>query len=297
MNDFWNKVLPNQGKTDHGKFNGADLLIIILDLILLGYTCYRSWRFLQGTFAGNDTTGEYTIAAIIALVGLDIAAVVWSLVWMFGSTTKWQNVVSLTMFVVSLIGMVLTSMVDTLTGEGNVPAVLKQSAYYGVPAIILLNVSIGVVYHMISPQISLGRKKRQMEANIHEQQALGELAQRENAMKLELAQSLVRQQDALLEQQQRLAEQKMLIDANNLGITSAMSDEGTIKRRGESVREQIKNNVANGGTTNIPAAPAPTDHPSQEAIAYAMAILKAERAKGTETLVHAETPLPPASFQ
>ena len=144
MNDFWNKILPGSVKTDHGKFNSADLLIVVLDLILLGYTCYRSFRFLQNTFAGNDTTGEYTVAAIIALVGLDIAAVAWSLVWMFGSTTKWQDIVSLLMFVVSIIGMVLTSMTDTLSGEGTVPVALQYSAYYGVPAIILLNVAAGI---------------------------------------------------------------------------------------------------------------------------------------------------------
>lgn len=244
MNDFWNKILPGSVKTDHGKFNGADLLIIVLDLILLGYTCYRSFRFLQNTFAGNDTTGEYTVAAIVALVGLDIAAVAWSLVWMFGSTTKWQDVVSLLMFVVSIIGMVLTSMTDTLSGEGAVPEALKFSAYYGVPAIILLNVAAGITYHMISPQVALGRKERRLKADIRETQRLGEIAQKDTAMKLELAEKQMRQNDELIERQQRLAEQQIKIDGMNLGINQALSDDSNAKRHGAAVRRQIESNVA-----------------------------------------------------
>ncbi len=244
MNDFWNKILPGSVKTDHGKFNGADLLIVVLDLILLAYTCYRSFRFLLATFAGNDTTGEYTVAAIIALVGLDVAAVAWSLVWMFGSTTKWQDVVSLLMFIVSIIGMILTSMTDTLSGEGTVPESLKFSAYYGVPFIILLNVAAGITYHMISPQVSLGRKERRMRADITETQRLGEIAQKDTAMKLELAEAQAKQNDELIARQQRLAEQKIMLDAMRLGIDRAMSDDETVKRRGAQVQQQITSNVA-----------------------------------------------------
>lgn len=243
MQDFWNKLLPGSIKTDHNKFNGADLLIIVLDLILLGYTCYRSFRFLQNTFAGNDTTGEYTIAAIIALVGLDVAAVAWSLVWMFGSTTKWQDVVSLLMFVVSIIGMVLTSMTDTLAGEGTVPDALKFAAYYGVPAIILLNVSAGITYHMISPQVALSRKERRLKADTLETKRLGELAQQDTAMKLEIAEKHARQNDELISRQQRLAQQKITLDGIQLGISRAMSDDDAMKQRGQSVFEQLRNAV------------------------------------------------------
>lgn len=244
MQDFWNKVLPGSVKTDHGKFNSADLLIIILNILLFGYTAYRSFRFLQSTFAGNDTTGEFTVAAIIALVGLDVAAVAWSLVWMFGSTTKWQDLVALVMFIVSLVGMVLTSMTDTLAGESNVPPALKFSAYYGVPAIILLNVAAGIMYHMISPQVSLGRKERRMKADTRETQMLGELAQQDTAMKLEIAEKQARQNDELIARQQRLAEQKIKLDAIKLGIKRAMSDDETLKTRGAAVEQEIKANVA-----------------------------------------------------
>lgn len=243
MNDFWNKILPGSVKTDHGKFNSADLLIIVLNIFLFGYTAYRSWRFLNGTFAGTDTTGEYAIAAIIALVGLDVAAVAWSIVWMFGSTTKWQDVVSLVMFVVSIIGMVLTSMTDTLSGEGTVPDSLRIAAYYGVPAIILMNVAAGITYHMISPQVTLGRKERRMQADILETQRLGEIAQKDTAMKLELAEAQAKQNDELIARQQRLAQQKMTLDGIRLGINRAMADDDALKQKGQSVFEQLRDAV------------------------------------------------------
>lgn len=253
MNDFWDKVLPGSVKTDHGKFNSADLLIIVLDLILLGYTCYRSFRFLQNTFAGNDTTGEYTIAAIIALVGLDIAAVAWSLVWMFGSTTKWQDIVSLIMFIVSIIGMVLTSMTDTLTGEGSVPEALRFAAFYGVPAIILLNVAAGITYHMISPQVSLGRKERRLRADMRETQQLGKLAQADTAMRLTLAEEQAKQNDELMRRQKILAHQQIVLDGERLGIARAMSDDEPVRQRGESVFTQLRESVL----PSSPPAPQP----------------------------------------
>lgn len=262
MNDFWNKILPGSVKTDHGKFNAADLLIVVLNILLFGYTAYRSWRFLQGTFAGNDPNGEFTIAAIIALVGLDIAAVAWSLVWMFGSTSKWQDIVALCMFIISLIGMVLTSMVDTLSGEGVVPESLQTIAYYGVPAIILLNVAAGIAYHMISPQVSLSRKERRMKADSYETKRLGELAQQDAAMKLDIAEKQSRQNDELIARQRRLAEQKIILDGVNLGINQAMSDDGLVKNKGDEVSGQIRANVAKPSQSFAQDAPALPRQPS-----------------------------------
>lgn len=268
MNDFWSKILPGSVKTDHGKFNSADLLIIVLNILLFGYTAYRSWRFLNSTFAGTDTTGEFAIAAIIALVGLDVAAVAWSIVWMFGSTTKWQDVVSLVMFVISIVGMVLTSMVDTLAGEGSVPESLRVAAYYGVPAIILLNVAAGITYHMISPQVSLGRKERRLQATLFETRRLGEIAQHDTAMKLELAEKQMRQNDELIERQQKLAQQQMLLDGISLGINRAMSDDAAVKQRGQSVFDQLRaavmppaatpERVMDDAAPTVPNLPPPT---------------------------------------
>lgn len=244
MNDFWNKILPGSVKTDHGKFNGTDLLIVVVTVILFGFTCFRTYRFLEATFSGVDTTGLFTIMSIVGLVGLDVAVIVWAVVWMFGSTSTWQDMVALVMFVVSIIGMVLTSMTDTLRGENTVPDVLLVSAFYGVPAILLLNVVAFIGYHMISPQVALKRKERRMKADSLETQRLGELAQQDTAMKLEIAEKQARQNDELIARQQRLAEQKIKLDAIKLGIKRAMSDDETLKTRGAAVEQEIKANVA-----------------------------------------------------
>lgn len=243
MNDFWNKVLPGSVKTDHGKFNGTDLMIVVITLILFGFTCFRSFRFLQATFSGEDTTGMFTIMSIVGLVGLDIATIAWALVWMFGSTTKWQDVVAMVMFVVSIIGMVLTSMTDTLRGEGSVPEVLLIAAFYGVPAIILANVVAAILYHMISPQVTLGRKERRLKADMLETQRLGKLAQTDTAMKLTLAEEQSRQNEQLIERQKILAQQHMVLDGERLGISRAMSDDTPVKQRGEAVLAQLRNAV------------------------------------------------------
>lgn len=243
MNDFWNKVLPGSVKTDHGKFNGTDLMIVVITLILFGFTCFRSFRFLQDTFAGTDTTGIFTIMSIVGLVGLDIATIAWAIVWMFGSTTKWQDITAITMFIISIIGMVLTSMTDTLRGENSVPEVLQIAAFYGVPAIILANVVAAILYHMISPQVSLQRKERRMQANIRETQQLGELAQKDTAMKLDLAEKQAKQNDELIARQQRLAEQNITLSGIQLGIQTTLSDTELVKQRGAQVGDDIRNKV------------------------------------------------------
>lgn len=263
MNDFWNKVLPGSVKTDHGKFNATDLLIIVVTVILFGFTCFRTYRFLQATFAGPDTSGLFTLMSIIGLIGLDVATIVWAVTWMFGSTSKWQDIVAIVMFVISIVGMVLTSMTDTLRGENSVPDVLRISAIYGVPAIIMVNVVAFICYHMISPQVSLRRKTRRMHADILETQRLGEIAQQDTAMKLDLAEAQAKQNDELIARQQRLAEQKMTLDGIRLGIDRAMSNDDVVKRKGQAVQEQITANVVPQATL---AATAPALPPQSEAI-------------------------------
>jgi hypothetical protein len=96
-------------KTDHGSVQIGDLIVLLLDAVLLIYTAWRSFDFLTNTVP----TG-FEVLALVGLWGLDIGAVGWSLVWIFGSSSIYQDWTSMAFFIVDLVGVILTSVTDSL---------------------------------------------------------------------------------------------------------------------------------------------------------------------------------------
>ena len=198
MDAMFAKIFPaaaDAAQEDHGGFNIGDLVVIILDLVLLIYTGYRSWHFLSGS-----VTDEFQILAIVGLWGLDIGMVAWSLVWIFGSATRFQNWASMGLFVIDMIGMFLTSIVDTLAyGNGEaLPPVMKSVAWFGIPIIIGLNVLAGFVYHMASPDTRKRRAMRAQDEEMSKQQEKGDLEIRRMTMQLQQAQDYTNKRATML---------------------------------------------------------------------------------------------------
>jgi len=198
MDAMFAKIFPaaaDAAQEDHGGFNIGDLVVIILDLVLLIYTGYRSWHFLSGS-----VTDEFQILAIVGLWGLDIGMVAWSLVWIFGSATRFQNWASMGLFVIDMIGMFLTSIVDTLAyGNGEaLPPVMKSVAWFGIPIIIGLNVLAGFVYHMTSPDTRKRRAMRAQDEEMSKQQEKGDLEIRRMTMQLQQAQDYTNKRATML---------------------------------------------------------------------------------------------------
>lgn len=209
MDAMFAKIFPAAAEAaddDHGGFNIGDLVVIILDLVLLIYTGYRSWHFLSGSVAS-----EFQILAIIGLWGLDIGMVAWSLVWIFGSATRFQNWASMGLFVVDMIGVFLTSIVDTLAyGNGEaLPPVMKSVAWYGIPIIIGLNVLAGFVYHMTSPATRKRRAERAQDEEMSKQQEKGDLELRRMTMQLKQAQDYTNKRATMLVSFADIAEQNI----------------------------------------------------------------------------------------
>ncbi len=203
------KIFPaaaDAAEEDHGGFNLGDLIVIVLDLVLLIYTGYRSWHFLSGSVAD-----DFQILAIVGLWGLDIGMLAWSLVWMFGSTTRFQNWTSMSMFVIDLIGMFLTSIVDTLSygNDGALPPVMKSLAWYGIPVIIGLNVLAGFIYHMTSPSTRKRRAERTQDEELGKQKEKGNLQLRRMNMQLEQAQDYTTKRASFLVAFAEIAEQNI----------------------------------------------------------------------------------------
>ncbi len=153
-------------QTDHGGIDIGDLIVLLLDAVLLIYTAWRSYDFLSTTVP----TG-FEILGLVGLWGLDIGAVAWSLVWIFGSSTKYQDWTSMSFFIIDLVGVILTSITDSLmygAKGGAMTGVLSGVATVAIPLVVVSNVVAGFIYHMTSPATKARREERKADATHRE---------------------------------------------------------------------------------------------------------------------------------
>ena len=179
-------------QTDHGALGFGDLVVLLLDAVLLIYTAWRSYDFLSTTVPDG-----FQMLALVGLWGLDIGALAWSLVWIFGSSETYQDWVSMAFFVVDLTGVVLTSLTDSLmygAKGGAMTGTLEGVATVLIPLVVVGNVVAGFIYHFVSPQTKARRAQRK--ANAAHNQKMQEISAMERDL-LYAEQYLLAKQDTL----------------------------------------------------------------------------------------------------
>jgi len=210
--------LTSSVETDHGGFTFADLVVILLDLVLLIYTAWRSYDFLSTTVPDG-----WQMLALIGLWGLDIGAIAWSLVWIFGSTGKFQNWTAMAFFIIDMTGVALTGLTDSLmygSEGGAMTDTLTAITTIAVPLVVFGNVIAGFIYHMTSPQTTARRKKREAEAAHTER--MEEVRSMERDM--EHAESYLLARQDMLEKATLLAEIKVAQDQVERQTQMALRD-------------------------------------------------------------------------
>lgn len=189
------KMMPGI-KTDHGGINLGDVVVLIMSSVLLIYTGYRSWHFLS-----LSIPADFQILAMVGLWGIDIAMVFWAVTWIFGSSSPAQDGVSMTMWVIDVIAMILTSVIDTIMyADGStIPEIVKTIAWYGVPLIIVGNATMAVIYHFTSPATKYRRQQRKLDARMEEARQKGDFEIKEiTATADRLQEYTIRRANALL---------------------------------------------------------------------------------------------------
>lgn len=168
-NNMIDTLLGRDVQTDHGGLSLGDVIVLILDAVLLIYTGWRSYDFLT-----TSVPEGYELLALVGLWGLDIGAIAWSLVWIFGSSTKYQDWVAMFFFVFDLTGVILTSLADSLMhgqADGPLTEMIGNIAVLVVPLIVVANAVAGFIYHMTSPQTKHRRDARRAENEFQEKMA------------------------------------------------------------------------------------------------------------------------------
>lgn len=217
-------------QTDHGGVDIGDLIVLLLDAVLLIYTAWRSYDFLSTTVPSG-----FEILGLIGLWGLDIGAIAWSLVWIFGSSTKYQDWTSMSFFIIDLVGVILTSITDSLmygAQDGAMTLVLSGIATVAIPLVVVSNVVAGFIYHMTSPATKARRDERKADA----------------AHKAKMSEIVVMERDLLYAESYLLAKQDTL-DKAVLLAEIKKSQDAVEKSTRDSLRDQIGIHKAasNGG--------------------------------------------------
>jgi hypothetical protein len=241
-NSMIDTLLGRDINTDHGGMTIGDVIVLILDVVLLIYTGWRSYDFLT-----HSVPVGFELLALVGLWGLDIGAVAWSLVWIFGSSTKYQDWTSMFFFVFDLLGVILTSLTDSLMYGQNDAAMAKMMggiAVVIVPLIVVANAVAGFIYHMSSPQTKERRTLRRSENEHREKMA--EVAKL--GRDLQYAESFILARQEMLDKSVALAQVKMLQDQTeremhgddgnplNVGVERLLN----LRNRIETLRNQAK---------------------------------------------------------
>lgn len=141
----------------------ARLAIYAIGTLLLGYTAYRSYDILASTLPSDAL-----VFAVMGLAGLDGGLVAWSLFYMHGARGGAQKGIALTMIGVSLLGILVTVVGDSLMRSkiANLPEYVTLAVLWGVPIVIWLNVAAVVATHILDPDRKLEDARRSVEHTI-----------------------------------------------------------------------------------------------------------------------------------
>jgi hypothetical protein len=217
-------------ETDHGGLGFGDLIVLVLDLVLLVYTAWRSYDFLTTTVPDG-----FQMLALVGLWGLDIGAVAWSLVWIFGSSAQYQDWTSMSFFIIDLTGVILTSLTDSLMyGQkgGAITGVLTGVAVVAIPLIVVLNVMAGFIYHMTSPETKVRRSARKAAAE--HKRKMGEINEMERDL-IYAEQYLLAKQETL-DKATILAEIKTAQDAVEKATRAKLRDQLGIQQNANTLK-------------------------------------------------------------
>jgi len=219
-------------RTDHGGIDIGDIIVLLLDAVLLIYTAWRSYDFLSTTVPSG-----FEILGLVGLWGLDIGAIAWSLVWIFGSSTKYQDWTSMAFFIIDLAGVILTSVTDSLmygAKDGAMTGVLSGISTVAIPLIVVSNVVAGFIYHMTSPRTKAMREERAADA-VH---------------RVKMSEITAMERDLLYAESYLLAKQDTL-DKAVLLAEIKKSQDAVEKSTRDSLRDQIGiRKAANDGSGN-----------------------------------------------
>ncbi len=138
----------------------GNFLLIALGVILFIYTAFRTYDVLRMSLPSDATE-----IAVVGIMGIDGAVIAWTLFKMYGARGDWQHAIANVMIIVSLAGVLVTVLGDTLMRHpgATVPPYLQTAVWWGIPFLIWLNVAAAIFAHLQDPRHIIKRAQRDVE--------------------------------------------------------------------------------------------------------------------------------------
>ncbi len=222
---LFEKMFPDL-RTDHGGITLGDVIVIVMTVAATIFTAWRSYDLLMHSMPGNDTT--LMVIAIFGLFFLDVGAIGWGLVWIFGSTTKYQDWISLGMWVLDMVGVFVTVLADTFlytSVGGSLVQLVQALVWWVVPVLAVFNLAMLMTYHLTSPGALRRREMRRIETELALQRIHGEAAARKQELEVELAKELVQKRRQTIEAYKALVELHKQLSATEQELVARLLGE------------------------------------------------------------------------
>ena len=138
----------------------GNFLLLALGAVLFVYTAFRTYDVLRMSLPSDATE-----MAVVGIMGIDGAVIAWTLYKLFGARGEWQHAIANVMIIVSLVGVLVSVLGDTLMRQPNVavPGYIKTAVWWGIPALIWLNVAMAIAAHLTDPRHQIKRAQRDVE--------------------------------------------------------------------------------------------------------------------------------------
>ncbi len=237
---IFDKMFPNL-RTDHGGITLGDVIVIVMTIAATIFTAWRSFDLLMHSMPGNDTT--LMVIAIFGLFFLDFGAIGWGLVWIFGSTTKYQDWISLSMWVLDMLGVFLTVLADTFlytSAGGSLVKLVQTLVWWVVPGLGVFNLFMMMVYHFTSPGATRRREMRRIETELALRRIHGEAEARKEEMGVELAKELVRKRQQAIEAYKALVQLYNQLSTTEQALVAQLLGEGVNLPLGEALFQALE---------------------------------------------------------
>jgi len=130
----------------------SGIMLFVLGAALLGYTASRTLSFIELTLPADRVMLGY-----LALAAFDGGLIVWALLYMWNAASHVQRGIALGMIGVSIVGVCIGFIADTLVQSGRngiagkVDTATVQAALWVTVIIIALNIIASFAYHLTSP--------------------------------------------------------------------------------------------------------------------------------------------------
>ncbi|MDE3089638.1 MAG: hypothetical protein KGJ80_09705 [Chloroflexota bacterium] len=202
-----------------------------LTAMTVGLFLITGWRTADFIYRSLPKETFFVIVAAAGVLAFDAGAILWSMAWKNNASNDEQDRVAKVMFVLDVVGMLITSIADTQLyfSGAELPEEFKTAALWGIPAIIVINVVAGVVYDMTSDRVKLARDKRHAAAILDFEREQSE----QEASVLDLReQNLIRAE--------KLAEQRLRLQATEQGLQKAENQGDHVRQAAENVASRVK---------------------------------------------------------